>query len=253
MSILDWIYPPKCVACGMIIPIYDKLHKKLWLCTNCIALFEPIQTNTCKMCGVPVEDVITCSSCKTKIYNFSANYACFVYEDLVRDLLLSLKFRNKKNVAYSLGYLWAGFVKSNEQLKEYINEEIILVPVPMHPKKQRERGFNQAEILAQILSSELKIPFSNALTRTVDTPPMAGLHPTLRAENLLGAFSIRDSKDSKNSKNSKTSVSVKDKKIMLVDDIYTTGASLNECALTLKNAGANTISCMTLSITVKAK
>jgi len=238
MSILDWIYPPKCVACGMIIPIHDKLHKKFWLCTHCIALFEPISTSICEICGVPTDDINVCSACTTKKHNFTTNHACFVYEDLVRDLLLSLKFRNKKNVAYGLGYLWAGFVKSKAYL---LDESIILVPVPMHPKKQRERGFNQAEILAKILSQELKIPFCNILTRTVDTPPMAGLHPSLRAENLQGAFSIV------------SKISVGGKKLMLVDDIYTTGASLNECALTLKNAGANTISCMTLSITVKNK
>jgi ComF family protein len=144
-----------------------------------------------------------------------------------------MKFRNKKRVAEGLGILWA------EHAEIPSPQNFTLIPMPMHPKKQRERGFNQAEILAFGISKKFGVPIENILTRIHDTPPQSELHPFQRAENVKGIFAIRKNEN------------VCGKSFILIDDIFTTGASLNECAKTLKNAGANEILCMTLAISVK--
>jgi len=235
-ALVDWIYPPTCMACRTLLPVTNKPQRELWLCARCQSLFEPITAPICEKCGTPTESPIKkCVSCNIKTFHFTQNRATFEYDELIRDLMHDLKFRNKKHIAEGLGRLWAA-VLSEENA--YI-KEAILVPIPMHPKKQRERGFNQAEILVAELSKKLQIPMENTLERLYDTPPQSGLHPQLRAENVDGVFGIRKG------------FLPGGKNYILVDDIYTTGASLNECAKTLKNVGANEISCMTLAITVK--
>jgi len=234
MNLLDWIYPPTCMACRTMLPLNNKPQRDLWLCQRCKDLFEPITAPICEKCGVPTKTAIpVCSSCYGKNFHFSANRAAFVYDELIRDLLHELKFRNKKHIAKGLGILWAGIVSIPDK------SNTILVPLPMHPKKQRERGFNQAEILATELSKNLSIPIENILDRTMDTLPQSAIHPSLRAENVENVFSTAPN------------FKPQSKNYILIDDIYTTGASLNECAKTLKIAGVRDISCMTLAITVK--
>jgi len=220
---------------------------------------------------MPTEmDVERCVSCFGKAFSFERNYATFIYEDLVRDLLLDLKFNCKKQIAYSLGKLWAKHVGTavtreifhcsdstatastlrrlaeSRCVKNSLTttaplEGTYLVPLPMHPKKQRERGFNQAEVLAKAVGERLGIPVVNALERVLDTPPQSGLHLRQRVENIQGAFGVAKSENPQ------------DKHYIVVDDIYTTGASLNECARVLKEAGASSVCGLTLSVVKKKK
>jgi len=195
-------------------------------------------------------------SCYGKDFHFTTNRGTFLYDELMRDLLLELKFKQNKQIAHSLGKLWAMhiadanvsvkqtavFAKQKLALQAHAYEHsIFLVPLPMHLKKQRERGFNQAEILTQHLSSRLGIPIEHALLRTVDTPPQSGLHPRQRIENVSGVFEVAKG------------ALPQGKNYIIIDDIYTTGASLNECAKVLKKAGAAGVSCMTLSVVEKSE
>jgi len=206
------------------------------LCEMCQTLFEPITPPICNTCGLPAENPVDrCVSCYGKTFYFSANRAAFLYDELMRDLLHELKFRQNKQIAQSLGKLWAMHIGSITS-----DDNTFLAPLPLHPKKQRERGFNQAEVLAQHLSAGLNIPIEHALLRTVDTPPQSGLHPRQRIANVSGVFAI--------AKN----INPQGKCYIIIDDIYTTGASLNECARVLKEAGAANISCMTLSVVEKS-
>ena len=160
----------------------------------------------------------------------------FMYEEILRDLLLDIKFNAKKRIAQGLGFLWAECLKSNppENISGFE-----LVPMPMHKKKQSRRGFNQAEILTLPLAKALNIPISKALIRTKNTLPQSEVHHSRRAENVDGIFAINPK------------INPIGKKYILTDDIFTTGASLNECAKTLKNAGAAEVMCMTFAISVK--
>jgi len=240
MRFLDWIYPPTCIACHTLIALNDKQPRDMLLCHHCQGLFEPIPPPNCKCCGIPTEnEVERCVSCFGKTFYFTHNYAAFVYDELMRDILHELKFRQKKQIANSLGKLWASHI-GNTPLTD-ASQPYFLVPLPMHPKKKKERGFNQAEILTKHLSVHLNIPIENALIRSLDTPPQSGLHPRQRIENVAGAFEIAKG------------IITCEKNYIIIDDIYTTGASLNECAKVLKEAGAADVFCMTLSVVEKKR
>jgi len=202
--ILDWLYPPTCMGCKILLPLNDKRRCAIWLCGECESLLERVPQGA------------------------------FVYEGLLRDIIRDIKFRSKRNHARALGRLWAGE-------SGLPRRGAIFAPVPLHPSKKRERGFNQAEILARELSRGLGLPMENALRRIVDTPPQAGLHPAMRIENVANAFRVAPQ------------CTVAGKSFILVDDIYTTGASLNECARTLTAHGAKEVTWMTLAVTLKKK
>ena len=175
----------------------------------------------------------TCASCRSRTFHFTHNRALFAYEDLVRDLIRDIKFRQRKHIAEGLGRLWG------ELAAKQIPAGTMLVPLPMHKKKRRKRGFDQAEILAKALSAATGAIYTPILERTQNTPPQSGLHPRQRAENVRGAFRIKPDHNA-NGQN-----------YILIDDIYTTGASLNECARVLKAGGAAEVSAMTLAIAIK--
>ena len=234
--LLDWLYPPTCIACGQIIALHDTQPRSMGLCGRCQTLFTPVTGPICHTCGVPTErPVQRCVTCFGKDRHFTTNRAGFLYDDLMRDMMHELKFRQMKQIAHSLGKLWANHLDFTWE------KGAALVPLPLHPQKQRERGFNQAEVLARELSETLHIPLIQAIERTVDTPPQSGLHPRQRVENVHGVFEV--------AKN----VSPAGNTYIIVDDIYTTGASMNECARVLKDAGAVDVFGLTLSIVEKGE
>ena len=233
-TIIDWIYPPRCISCRNPLPLENKRGRFLWLCGYCENLFTPLESPGCSVCSTPVNSgVSVCSSCHSRTFHFIHNRSAFAYEDLVRDLMHDIKFRRRKHVAQGLGRLWADMIKTS------IPDDSILVPLPMHPQKKRERGFDQAEVMAQAIAETSGTKLSAILERIKDTPPQSGLHPRQRVDNISGAFQI------------KPSCNVTGKNCILIDDIYTTGASLNECAKVLIQGGASKVFTMTLAITLK--
>jgi len=196
-----------------------------------------LETPGCKICSVPVpESVEVCASCYGKNYAFENNRAGFVYEGLVRDLIRDIKFRKKKSIAEGLGRLWA------THIIEPLLDGLTLVPLPMHKAKRRQRGFDQAYVIAKAIGEAKGITVIDILERTKYTPPQSGLHPRQRIENVAGAFRIKKQFEH----------IVAGQSFILIDDIYTTGASLNECAKVLKSNGAVNVYTMTLAITVKS-
>jgi ComF family protein len=214
--IIDWLYPPMCIACRTLLPINAPQR---FICADCRKLFEPLPL-----------------SCSEETFYFTRNYPMFAYDEILRELLLDVKFNAKKRAAQGLGLLWAECLK--DRLPENVSD-FELVPMPMHKKKQRERGFNQAEIMAVPLAEVLGIPVSKVLIRTKNTLPQSQVHHSRRAENVKNVFALAPE------------ITVKGKNYILADDIFTTGASLNECAKALKNAGAAKVLCITLAVSVK--
>jgi ComF family protein len=164
---------------------------------------------------------------------FNSAHAAYEYEGLLRELLLQMKFGPKRAVAHALGELWAGSGAAAPLAGT------VLVPLPMHPKKQRQRGFNQAEILAYYIVQAYGNPLEGALVRTVDTPPQAGLHARLRTENVKDVFAISPG------------FHAGGKAFTIIDDIYTTGASANEAARVLMAGGAESVHICAFSATMK--
>ena len=224
--ILNWLYPPACIACRVKLPVN---MGNFYICERCEPLFEKVTPPSCNKCGQVLNaDDENCASCFGKCFHFESNVSMFMYDELMRDLLRDMKFRNKKRIATGLGLLFAKSI-------ELPDEEFLLTWLPMHPKKQKERGFNQAEIMAKEVAKEFGIPCKNLLKRTVDTPAQSGLHPKLRKENVMGAF--------------ETNQTVLGASIIIIDDIFTTGASLDECAKVLKESGAKNVCAQTLALT----
>jgi len=241
---LSWLYPRTCAACKVIMPLNPSEESIDILCMRCESLFDPIPLPTCPICGNQVEEEVErCSSCYGKTFYFESNHAAFLYEDLLKDLFHDMKFRGKKRVAEALGKLWASQLKIAPHIfpKELHEKKIIFIPLPLHPQKRRERGFNQAELMAVELSNSFDgtavLPI---LKRLFDTPPQSGLHPKQREENVSGIFGIAPDYSPE-----------PEAVYIVVDDIYTTGASLNECCKTLRAWGAQRVMTMTLAVPVK--
>jgi ComF family protein len=224
------------MACRQVIPVNERRRVRIRLCVQCEGVVEPLTPPLCIRCGKPVKTkAVQCGDCKARAVYFSRNIAAFPYDEVMREIMLDIKFRSQKCAAVGLGHYWAE--KADE--KDFAGFDII-APLPLFKEKERERGFNQAELLAAPLAEKFNVFFEKELLiRTKDTVPQSELSPLSRAENVTGAFLVNPS------------CSVKHKKIILIDDIYTTGASLNECAKILKQEGAEEIKCMTLSITLK--
>jgi len=163
---------------------------------------------------------------------------------MVQDLIRNMKFRGRKNIAQGLGRLWGGFIlaaNKKEPTADHGLQKIyqlptdaVLVPLPLHPLKKRKRGFNQAEVLAKAIAEITGLELCLALERIRDTPPQSGLHPRQRIENVQGAFKVTSN--------------VAGKRVVVVDDIYTTGASLEACAQALIEAGAVEVFGVTLAV-----
>ena len=235
-SILDWIYPPRCMSCRNPLPLQDSARRELWLCSYCENLFQPLEPPGCSICSATVnEGVTTCTSCYGKNFSFIHNRSAFAYEDLVRDMMHEIKFRRRRHVAQGLGRLWAKMLLAEPTT---FPADAVLVPLPMHTKKRRERGFDQAMVMAEAISDITGVKLVNALERTHDTPPQSGLHPSQRIENVKGAFRLKPG-------------NINGQTLVLVDDIYTTGASLNECARVLLSGGASSVYTITLAIALK--
>jgi ComF family protein len=208
------------MACRILLAQNSKRQCATWLCADCEELLEPA--------GAVPDGV----------------HSMYSYEGILRDIIRDIKFRQKKNHALALGRLWGFNMVETGAINRLSDprgglRDSTLTPVPMHPNKQRIRGFNQAFLMAKGVAEALRLPLENTLMRTVDTPPQAGLHPARRVENVSGAFEVA------------RGCTVLKKSYILVDDIYTTGASVNECARILYENGAANVTIMTLTATKK--
>ncbi|MCL1998727.1 MAG: ComF family protein [Turicibacter sp.] len=233
MFLLDWIYPPKCVACNMNFePSY--YGKKIWLCENCQPIIEELEEPYCKKCGRPLPEFdVPCTECHRSVFSFKSHRAAFAYDGLVRELLHNVKFRSSLRTTEGLGELFAKSTAAKTLQGSYI------VPVPLHSSKKRSRGFNQALVLAEAVSKETGIPVGDMLKRTRKTVPQSSLDLVARKENLLNAFSFNDKYD------------IAGKDVILLDDIFTTSATCDACSAVLMNNGANSVMAISLAITTK--
>ncbi|WP_058485998.1 ComF family protein [Defluviitalea phaphyphila] len=230
--ILNIIYPPKCIFCNTIIPI----QKEKGICDDCKKSLPFIKEKVCQKCGKPIDNIEernTCFDCIKYPPIYDKGWALLVYEGIVRDMIYRFKYGGHKEYAVYLGVLMANKIK-NENIKEKFD---LIIPIPMHLKKKRIRGYNQSEELAKIISKQLKIPIDiTILTRIKETKPQSGLSITQRKNNLKKAFKIKQNTD------------LKGKKILLIDDIYTTGSTINTCANILKKKGVKKVCFLSLSI-----
>ena len=226
--LLDLLYPPRCPFCEEALPVGERVHR------TCAEAVPRIRGSRCICCGKPVgEGERLCGDCSENRHSFDAGFGAFVYDGTVRDALLALKFRGKKEYADALGQMTA---KEAEPFLKKWNVEMLL-PVPMHPAKQRKRGFNQAEALAVSIGRCISLPVvRNVLVRTRGTEAMKALEAEDRKRNLRSAFRVNHAEK------------IRGKNICLIDDIYTTGATADACAEACSAAGASRVVFVTTGI-----
>jgi ComF family protein len=238
------LMPAACSLCG------EELAEAALtgICASCWARLRPWRGPACHLCGLPFVSARTqdaaaalCASCRCGEYHFDRARSFGLYVDALRAVILQLKFQRRERLGKRLGELLSGVWEEIEEGGG--GGPTALVPVPLHVSRQRERGFNQAELLAQGLSASLAktrggpAPQVDArsLRRIRPTPPQTGLSVSARHENVRGVFSVVRPER------------IRDKRIVLVDDVMTTGATLSACAQVLKTAGAQSVHALTLA------
>lgn len=222
-ELLDVFYPKgeSCRFCDKALNSWEVM----W-CIKCKEKIDSARKNfySCSKCArfITTKREL-CSFCQNNEYEFVYAKSVSIYEGLLKDAVQDFKYRKKQSLAEPLGRLLALTALKE---KSFLDCDIIL-PVPMFSRKLKERGFNQAEVLAYEVSGQLKIAHDfSILKKNYHTADMTGLSKTERHDNLLGVFSVKDNKR------------ILGKNILLIDDIFTTGFTVSFCSETLNNAGA---------------
>ncbi len=233
---LDFLYPPRCLVCRETGPES--------FCKKCLGSAQHIIADYCALCG-RVHDynfntkAKICRSCQEEKPHFDLARSVVLYDSAIKKSLHHLKFAQKTSLIYPLGDLMVRHIDRHLPEIKHAGCEM-LVTVPLSDKRLKQRGFNQCDLLAEILSSHYNIPFiKNLLSRIRDTQAQYKLSRLERQKNLQGVFAL----------GSKAVLPAK--RILLLDDIYTTGTTANECAKVLKENGAEKVYVLTLSRAVE--
>lgn len=222
-ALLNLLIPPVCLAC------HDRLtDPAAILCNSCHSQVVLLTGKLCPKCGSLLNSIF-CDTCSEHDFAFEHNYSVFQYGEVVQQLVHSLKYDEYKSAA---DYLINGMQDSCRERDEYRAYDAV-IPVPLHPVRKRERGYNQSEILARALASSLGIKYSNPLKRRYYTKSQTLLSKTQRIHNLNGAFALKFNKK------------VEGKAFILVDDVFTTGSTVNEISKLLLSKGARKVAVIT--------
>ena len=231
-ELLELAYPPHCVHCGTSL----RHHSSLYLCGPCRDDLSYLERPACPRCGEEVGPYVTldkgCANCRTLRLRFDGAAAPTRYEGLVRELILRLKLGKNRVLAHPLGQLLLAHAQGNG-----FHEQVdVVMPVPLHWRRRLRRGFNQAELLATDLASRLRLPLlTRNLRRLKSTSTQTRFSRTRRFENVRNAFAVRDS------------APLEGQRVLLVDDVMTTGATASECARMLKRAGCDKVYVLTVA------
>jgi ComF family protein len=194
---------------------------------------KPVRPPYCQICGRPIREGGLCRICKKFGRAFAKNRSVGIYDGVLADAVKSLKYRSRMSVAKRLGRMMAAVALADPEMKD----ADVIVPVPMHRVRLRERGFNQALLLSLEIANEMdRAVLEGCLLRTRYTKQQARLARKRRRGNVTGAFKVLDAN------------SIRGRRILLVDDVTTTGATLEECAACLREAGAAAVYCLTAAI-----
>ena len=237
-QLMHIIYPPRCHLCGCFLALDKGAPPTPYLCSNCFRDLAVISHPMCTVCGIPFPSSTgrdhLCENCLRKTPWYDLVRSPYLYEGTLMRAIQRFKYGRETDLASSFGTLLCAFAR------QWIPdpENWLAVPVPLHRGRLRERGFNQSLLLAKALSLELGSGLDYlCLTRTRYTQPQTGLGKDERRKNIKGAFSVTRNEVFKGNK------------VLLIDDVFTTGHTLSECAKTLKKAGCLLVWCLALART----
>lgn len=227
--VLDLLFPPRCLACE---------RRGAWLCEGCEPRLPRLPLDRCVWCGRPIggrrvesgtASPSVCAACRASHAALDGLIAGYSFDGPIRVAVHRLKYRRARHLAEPLGDLMAEALAAADAEVEGI------VPVPLHPVRARERGYNQAELLARRISERTGFPvFDGVLERTRPTQSQMSLPSARRAGNVAGAFAP-------------ASRALPGRRLLLVDDVCTTGSTLEACAVALRKAGCTSVWGLTLA------
>ncbi|HPC73298.1 MAG TPA: ComF family protein [Syntrophales bacterium] len=231
-GLADVLFPPACVVCGEIL---DE-DLPFSFCRDCFSGIRFIDPPLCPGCGMPYAAGSAsdhpCGDCLSRKQHFTAARSLGVYENALLKAIQRFKYQGSLHVGEALGSLMASHLYPAFDRTEYD----VIMPVPLHVNRLRERGFNQSLLLARAIArtSPAELDFTT-LRRAVGTASQTGLKKEDRAKNVRGAFELADGSR------------VKGKKVLVIDDVYTTGSTVRECARVLMKGGAGSVGVLTLA------
>lgn len=212
------------------------------LCAACFEAVTPLETPRCRRCGEFLDPlargVELCALCRRRRRDpLAAARAALPYDGLARRLIVRLKYQRRRRAAAALGAILREWLRVDQMAANVLGlpDAAALVPVPLHWWRRSLRGYNQARLLADELAEYVGLPVCEALVRTRATRPQVGLGHRERRRNVAGAFAVE------------AGVVGRGAGLVLVDDVFTTGATLRECARVLRRAGAGVVTALTVA------
>lgn len=234
--LVDGVLPPRCLATGEIVDRQGQISAPAW---NAISFITPPH---CAQCGLPFAFELaqgqdfSCAACLAAAPAFDRARAVFQYDDASREMILAFKHGDRMEGAPAFA---AWMTRAGAEL---LADADLIVPVPLHRKRLFQRRYNQSAVLAQALARLSGVPAAvDVLVRTRHTPPMGGLSRDARQRNLLGAIAVRPGRAAR----------VDGRKLLLIDDVLTTGATAQACARSLREAGAARVDVLCLARVVR--
>jgi ComF family protein len=221
---LNLFFPPWCIGCG---------RENGYICDVCRRQLPFISPPVCPICGRPLTVDNTCPGCIGPQAEIDGIRAPFLFGGVIRQAVHQFKYNNLKTIAPLLAHFLHDFLLENPMPGD------VLVPVPVHKKRERERGYNQSSLIARELSRKVGLPLvEDCLIRKINTPPQVRTTSAAeRHKNITDAFACIDRR-------------LEGKHILLIDDVSTSGATLNTCAGVLKAAGAASVWGLTIALEI---
>lgn len=235
-DLADVLFPPRCQSCRRVA---EKLANDLF-CGACEEKINYLRSPLCPACGAPFAGSEgtdhLCGDCLISPQPFTVARSAAAFEGILLEAIHAFKYRHRTGLGRGLGKILTGDSYARMELQGYT----MIMPVPLHVRRLRERGFNQSLILAKVFSKRFSIPLDFVtLRRERDTPPQTMMGRKERQANIKGAFGVAHKER------------VGKQRVLLIDDVYTTGSTLAECARVLLNNGAAQVGVLTLARAVK--
>lgn len=230
-SFLEILYPEKntCFICDE----YDEDIGDKYICQNCLKTLDKHEGNFCLKCSKQIDNNLNslfCNECKNTKRYFEAARSPLKYSTTVKKLIYDFKYYDKPYYYKMFGSILLDYIKFNDY-----NDYDLITSVPLHRSKLNKRGYNQSELIAKYISYYMNIKYARCLKRVRKTDVQNNLSRTQRKKNIDGAFSFNNKHN------------IKYNKILIIDDIYTTGSTIDECSKVLINNGAKSIYALTIA------
>ncbi|MDR0424701.1 MAG: ComF family protein [Clostridiales Family XIII bacterium] len=223
---IDLMFPPSiyCISCGNLIDA----TRPYSLCDACVREFKWAVGRTCEKCGRILGDGdagTLCGACANSSHVYEKGYACLEYGSC-REVIHGFKYRGRAYYAESIAQIMHDRMLAAER------DFDIILPTPMYKPKERKRGYNQADLAGRIFAGKMGVSYDARLLKRIrNTGPMSGLGGEAREENIKGAFVVERGREG----------AIRGKRLLIVDDIYTTGSTMDACAKALLDAGAGSV------------